>query len=208
MFWTDASTTSSFTVGLPATPIGHGIIRLQSRNTIDGSNPNRLFWLDYEEIFAAAYMRATGVDISSASSVTKASLDFALLAVKVWGPASVSASVQLRCDADASVSGYTEQDTPGRNHRATVGCTFPAIGWRKFGSIDATTPAVLVSLLQINFLQFAPQAAGTTFGLNTSLDMGEIQLSVRIRYKLSVTSTTTMKSGKGSTIFESETNPS
>lgn len=201
MFWTDANTTDSFIVQLPGSPLASGLVSLRSRNTVDTTSASRSFWLDYEEIFAAAYMRATGVDLSAASSTTKASLDFAMVSVKAWGPSSASATMQLRCDGDSSVTGYAGQDNPGRNHRAALACTYPAIGWRKFGSIDATTPAILVNLNHINFLQFAPQAAGTTFGISTSIDMGEVQVTVRIRYKLAVSSATTMRALKGPTSF-------
>lgn len=204
MYWTDATTTESFTVGLPSSPLASGLINMRSRNTVDATSASRSYWLDYEEIFAAAYMRATGVDLSSASGTTKASLDFAMVSVKVWGPASASATMQLRCDGDSTVTGFAGQDNPGRNHRAAMACTYPAIGWRKFGSIDATTPAILVNLNYINFLQFAPQAAGTTFGVLSSIDMGEVQVTVRIRYKLAVTSATSVRALKGPTIFVQE----
>lgn len=204
MFWTDASSTNSFVVGLPGSPLASGLISLRSRNTVDTTSASRSYWLDYEEIFAAAYMRATGVDLSSASGTTKASLDFAMVSVRAWGPATASATMQLRCDGDTSVTGFAGQDNPGRNHRAALACTYPAIGWRKFGNIDATTPAVLVNLNHMNFLQFAPQAAGTTFGIATSVDMGEVQVTVRIRYKLAVTSATTVRALKGPTHFVQE----
>lgn len=207
MNWTDATTSESFNIQLPGSPLASGFVNMRSRNTIDTTIPSRSYWLDYEEIFAAAYMRATGVDLTTVDNTTKASLDFALVSVRAWGPSIASATMQMRCDGDSTVAGFAGQDNPGRNHRAAIACTYPSIGWRKFGAIDATTPAVLVNLMRINFQQFAPQAAGTTFGVATSIDMGELQLTVRMRFKLAVTTTTAFSGAKGATTFATEDLP-
>lgn len=202
MFWTDATTSNSFEVFLPGNPLTSGLIRLNARNTVDSTNTSRSYWLDYSEVFASAYIRATGVDIRSASDAVKASLDFALVSVKAWGPVSASASMVLRCDGDSSVSGFSGADNPGRNHRAALGCTWPAIGWRLITDTTNNRPAVLVNLIAINMLQFAPQAAGTVFNLSTGIDMGEVQCTVRIRYKLAALVVATSRANaKGSTTF-------
>lgn len=207
MLWTDANTKNSFKVYIPGNPLTSGIINLNARNTIDSSQPSRSYWLDYTEVFAAAYMRATGVDIRLASDGTKASLDFALVSVKAWGPLSASATMTLRCDGDNSVSGYSGSDNPGRNHRAALACTWPAIGWRLITDAQNNNPAVLVNLININFFQFAPQAAGTVFGVATGIDMGEVQLTVRIRYKLAASVVASVnKSAKDSTEFTADVN--
>lgn len=205
MFWTDAKTSDSFKVYLPGNPLTSGSIYLNARNTNNGTASSRAYWLDYSEVFAAAYMRATGADIRSASSGTKASLDFALVSVKVWGPVSASASMALRCDGDSTVSGFSGADNPGRNHRAALACTWPSIGWRLITASDGSNPAVLVNLVNINFMQFAPQAAGTEFGISTGIDMGEVQVTVRIRYKLSASVVAGQLSNtKGATTFVSD----
>lgn len=205
MLWTDANTANSFVVDLPGNPLTSGLIRLNARNVVDTSSSSRSYWLDYTEVFASAYMRATGVDIRTASDPTKASLDFALVSVKAWGPASASASMTLRCDGDSTVSGFSGSDNPGRNHRAALGCTWPAIGWRLITDISNGNPAVLINLIRINFAQFAPQAAGTSFGVTTSVDMGEVQITVRIRYKLAASvAASSRASAKGSTTFTEE----
>lgn len=204
MVWTDANTTTSFRVDLPGNPLSSGLIRMHARNAVDATVPSRSYWLDYTEVFASAYMRCTGVDIRAASDATKASLDFALVSVKAWGPASAAASMTLRCDGDTTVSGFAGSDNPGRNHRAALACTWPAIGWRRITDSHNSDPAVLVTLVRINFLQFAPQAAGTTFGITTGIDMGEVQVTVRIRYKLAASVVASRASAKGDTTFTQE----
>lgn len=205
MYWTDPTTTESFHVELPTDPLGFGVIVMSSRNTVDGAIPTRRFYLDYEEVFTSAFMRATGTNFTNLPNAARASIEFAMLGVRAWGPASASATMTLRCDGGDTVAGFAKRDTPGRNHRAAIGCAYSTIDWRKFNTIDRTTPAILVSLSHINFAQFAPQAAGTSFGVMTGLDMGELQVTVRMRYKLAVTASTILSSSqKGPTVFLQE----
>lgn len=204
MRWGSATNASSFTVFLPGNPLTSGTVMLFARNAVDGTAASRSYWLDYTEVFAAAYMRATGVDISTVSDGTKASLDFAIVSVKAWGPAYTSASMVLRCDGDSTVSGFSGADNPGRNHRATIGCTWPSIGWRLITDTNNGSPAVLVNLNSMSFQQFAPQAAGTDFGLQSGLDMGEVQVTVRIRYKLAAVVVAATSKAKGPTSFSND----